>query len=75
MPVGPGKYDDLCTLVRDRVGLGGDNLKIGSGVMVIVLNGDKGNGFAVQADALGTLMIPELLEMVLQQLRPPGGKQ
>lgn len=61
---GPGKYDDVCTEVRKRVGIA----DVG-GVIVIVLGGDKGNGFACQADPLTTLMLPELLDQVVLAMR------
>lgn len=38
--LGPGKYDDLCTTVRTMA-----SAKLAA---VIVLGGDKGNGFSVQ---------------------------
>jgi hypothetical protein len=37
-----GKYDDLCTYVREQTKA--------DGVVVIVVGGDKGHGFAVQCD-------------------------
>jgi hypothetical protein len=69
MAMGPGKYDDLCTYVREQVGLGDG----GGGVILIVLGGNRGNGFAAQLDALTTLAMPELLEEVARQLREGGG--
>jgi hypothetical protein len=70
MMFAPGKYDDLCTLVREKAGLTAGR---GGGVMVIVLGGDKGNGFACQADPLVTLMIPEILDDVVRQMRKEDG--
>ena len=61
MPLGPGKYDDLCTDVRTRAHA--------EGVVVIVLNGERGSGFSVQADLDTTLRLPALLELVAQQIR------
>jgi len=40
MPDGPGKYDDLCTLVRERAGA--------DGAIVIVFGGTLGSGVSVQ---------------------------
>jgi len=37
---GPGKYDEECTLVRERTGA--------STVVMIVLGGSRGSGFSVQ---------------------------
>lgn len=42
MAEGPGKYDDLCSLVR----IGSE----GKVVLVMVIEGNKGSGFSVQAD-------------------------
>ena len=68
--LGPGKYDELCTLVREKAGItAGD----GGGVMVIVLGGDRGNGFSVQADPLMTMMIPEILTEVVAKMRASDG--
>lgn len=67
MPEGPGKYDDLCTYVAEQIGLreGGEP----GGVILIVVNGDKGNGFSCQADFQTLIRIPELLESVVEQLK------
>jgi hypothetical protein len=71
MTIGPGKYDDLCTLVRERVGIGD---KTGGGVCVIVFGGNKGPGFSVQADRATTLMLPDMLEHVARQMRGDTSK-
>lgn len=65
MPIGPGKYDDICSFVRKAVGIGDD----GGGVIVIVFGGTRGNGFSCQADLLTTLALPEVLEDVARQIR------
>jgi hypothetical protein len=61
MTLGPGKYDDLCSYVRKQVGITDDG---GGGVMLIVLGGNRGNGFACQADIRTTLSLPDLLENI-----------
>lgn len=61
MSIGPGKYDDLCSLVRERTDA--------DGVVLIVLGGDKGPGFSCQADLVTTLSLPELLEHIARQIR------
>jgi hypothetical protein len=38
--VGPGKYDDLCTYVREKT--------VAAGAIVIVIGGARGSGFSVQ---------------------------
>jgi hypothetical protein len=61
MPIGPGKYDDLCTMVREKAKA--------KGVIVIVFGGDKGGGFSCQADPLTALALPEILEQVAADIR------
>lgn len=64
MALGPGKYDDICTTVREHVGIGDKG-----GVIVIVLGGNRGNGFACQADLATTSALPDLLESIARQIR------
>jgi hypothetical protein len=61
MADGPGKYDDLCTYVREQTQA--------SAVVVIVVDGKKGSGFSVQAHAPMTLVLPEMLEQIARDLR------
>jgi hypothetical protein len=61
MPLGPGKYDDLASYVRERADA--------EGVIVIVVNGRQGNGFSVQGTATVTLKIPDLLDIVANEIR------
>lgn len=68
MAMGPGKYDDICTMVTKQVGIS----ELGGGVAVIVMGGNKGNGFAVQADLRTTLMLPDILEEMAKQIRESG---
>ena len=60
MALGPGKYDDLATLVRD-----GTNAE---GVIVIVIGGSKGGGFSVQATGEVTAMLPALLRKLADDI-------
>jgi hypothetical protein len=62
---GPGKYDDICTEVAKRVGISSDT---GGGVIVIVLGGNLGNGFSVQADLATAMQIPDLLRFCANQI-------
>jgi len=71
MALGPGKYDDLCTYVREQAGA--------SGAIVIVVGGKRGNGFAAQGDLATTLALPDMLEHIAAQMRgdmanQPAGK-
>lgn len=59
--IGPGKYDDLCIYVREKTKA--------RGVVVIVLGGDKGEGFSCQADLAATLALPDMLEELARQIR------
>jgi hypothetical protein len=64
MAFGPGKYDDLCTLVRERAEA--------TGAIVIVIDGNRGNGFSCQA-GVGTLLeLPDILEKLAEQIRESG---
>lgn len=65
MPVGPGKYDDVCTYVRE--------LTSADGAIVIVIGGERGTGFSCQADISTTLSVPDILELVARQIRESGG--
>jgi hypothetical protein len=65
MPIGPGKYDELCTQVREQTKA--------RGVLLIVIAGDRGMGFSCQADLETTLTLPELLEAIARQIRADGG--
>jgi hypothetical protein len=59
--MGPGKYDDLCKLVRKRTKA--------SGTVVIVFGGSKGHGFSCQCDLLTMTILPDILEQVARQMR------
>jgi hypothetical protein len=60
MTIGPGKYDDVCTMVREQVG---------GQVVVIVLGGNRGNGFACQTGVETMIRLPDLLEEIAKQIR------
>jgi hypothetical protein len=72
MALGPGKYDTLCTHVRNEVGLGGAEIIEGGGVVLIVIGGDEGSGFSCQADVETTLRLPDILEDVARKIRERG---
>ena len=59
--IGPGKYDELCSLVRDRAKA--------RGVIVLVLDGENGSGFSAQTDGPTLLAIPDMLESMAAQIR------
>ena len=60
MPIGPGKYDDLCTLVRKKAKA--------QAAIVIIVGGEKGEGFSCQT-VLPAFDIAEALENVAKQMR------
>ena len=60
MAIGPGKYDHLATFVRQQT----DALA----VILIVLDGDKGAGFSVQARGDVALSLPALLRRVADDI-------
>lgn len=66
MPIGPGKYDDLCTYVREQAKA--------EGAIVIVYNGLRGNGFEVQATLPLTLRLPEMLRTMADQIEAMHSK-
>jgi hypothetical protein len=59
--IGPGKYDRLCTIVREEAGA--------AGALVLVIDGEKGSGFSVQADIETQMRLPDLLEAMARQIR------
>jgi len=60
MALGPGKYDKECDMVHASTG---------GSVLVIVVGGDRGQGFSCKADADTLLFLPEMLEGIAAQLR------
>jgi hypothetical protein len=60
MPVGPGKYDDLATIVRENAGA--------AGAIVLVIDGCDGSGFSVQATAEITARLPRLLRYMADEI-------
>lgn len=63
MTFGPGKYDDLCTYVREAAGIEE------GGALVIIIGGKLGNGFSLQADFETSIAIADVLENVAKQIR------
>jgi hypothetical protein len=57
---GPGKYDDLATLVQTSTQA--------RGVIVIVIGGNRGEGFSCQATLEVTLAIPAMLRSIADQI-------
>jgi hypothetical protein len=64
MPIGGGKYDDVCTHVRELAGV-----TEGGGVILIIIGGGRGSGFSVQANLHVMEKLPDLLEDIAAQIR------
>lgn len=61
MTLGRGRYDDEATAAREETGA--------QGIVLIVLAGDKGNGFAVQVRSPYLLKrLPEMLRTMAEQI-------
>jgi len=60
MAYGPGKYDSLATLVRRRARA--------RAVIVLVMQGDHGNGFSVQGDDESMRIIVPLLRTMADDI-------
>lgn len=60
MPIGPGKYDDLCTKAREEAGA--------EGAMLIIFGGKHGGGFSAQLPVTLTVDIPKILRDVARQI-------
>ena len=61
MPIGPGKYDELATTVREQAHA--------SGVLVIIFDGTEGSGFSAQlppGDAV--FAVPAILRAVADSI-------
>lgn len=62
MPIGPGKYDQLCTMVREATKA--------NAAIVIVLGGINGSGFSAQAGGRDLIEgLPDILESIVRQIR------
>lgn len=62
--IGPGKYDNICTIVREKT----DALT----AIVIILDGNKGSGFSIQTHRIGVVNVDalaDMLENIARQLR------
>lgn len=61
MADGPGKYDDLCSYVREQ--------SKGTITMVVVVDGVRGTGFSVQVYAPSSLELADSLDQQADVLR------
>ena len=56
----PGKYDDLCTYVRETAKA--------TGAIVVVTDGESGHGFSVQGDLAFILGISKMLRVIADEI-------
>lgn len=61
MPTGPGRYDDVTTLVREITGA--------ACVLVVVVGGSRGDGFDAQVDTSRVPSVRAVLQVQLEALR------
>lgn len=60
MSTGPGKYDDLCTFVREHTQA--------EGAIVLVFRGNLGSGFSVQAPEAMMPYLPDMLRQMADEI-------
>jgi hypothetical protein len=60
MALGPGKYDAVCTAARERAK--------SLGAVLIILSGEFGNGFSVQAPPEFTAHLPAVLRSMADEI-------
>jgi hypothetical protein len=64
--IGPGKYDNVCTAVREHTNA--------EGVLIIVLGGYLGNDFSAQLTQEDALKLPGMLRHIIAQLEADAPK-
>lgn len=60
MPLGPGKYDDICSKAREEAQA--------SGLIAVFFDGKYGSGFCVQAPLDVQLNLPKLLRRLADDI-------
>lgn len=65
MPLGPGKYDDWCTKVREETQA--------EGVILVVIGGEKGSGFSCQLTLEDLSGIPVVLRTIADEIEAGRG--
>jgi hypothetical protein len=58
--LGPGRYDDLCTVVREMTDA--------DGAIVLVFGGKRGSGFSCQLPAVLVVDLPKILRHLAQAI-------
>ena len=60
MTIGAGKYDEQLTIAREACG--------STAAMLIVVNGNRGPGFACQSDLVSMARLPAMLRFMADQI-------
>jgi len=60
LPLGPGKYDDLCTEAKEKAEA--------RGAILIIIGGNKGEGFSCQTDILTLARLPSILRVIADEM-------
>lgn len=61
MSLGPGKYDDACSVAREAI-----DAEL---VILVVMNGNRGNGFSIQCiDPRMARSLPQLLRAMADDI-------
>jgi hypothetical protein len=63
--VNKGQYDDICESICQQVAID----RVGGGVLVVVIGGDRGSGFSCHSDFASILHMPRLLEQIADKIR------
>jgi len=61
MAIGPGIYDDICNAARISTNA--------EGVLLIIINGNKGTGFSCDAQEEYIHCVPDVLEDIAKGIR------
>jgi hypothetical protein len=64
MALGPGKYDEETTLLREKTEA--------KGVVLLIFNGKKGSGFSCQAPLELQLRLPAILREMAEEIEKNG---
>lgn len=62
---GPGKYDDACTLAREKAEA--------QGAILLIFGGNKGEGFSVQAPEHIIRRVPKILRTLADLIEKAEG--
>lgn len=61
MTIGEGKYDAICTQIREDHNA--------DAVVVVIINGHRGTGFSVQASPIAMLKLPDAFHNMAEEMR------